>query len=298
MRTVLHHRAQQPVRHGAGARRHDAVRGRYRCGTGLAVSRPATRAIPAKPARKIVELPAGRINHHWTKNDHPVAGRAVRCTRRWVPTPTSTTRASRSRPGRAAIWAVDLADGRAPHLRGRAAQPQRHGLHARRHAVDRGERTRRVGLRSRARLPDVGEAGRLLRMAVALLRQHGWTRRVTDPAPPEAARSIKPDYALGPHTASLGLAFSDGRDAGATRYADGAFVGQHGSWNREPPSGYKVVFVPFSGGRPVAAPSDRGRAHRLPDGGRQGARSPGGRGGRWPRRAAGGGRRRQHRCGG
>lgn len=56
----------------------------------------------------------------------------------------------------------------------------------------------------------------------------------------------RPDYALGPHTASLGLAFSD-QTALGDRFATGAFIGQHGSWNREPPSGYKVLFVPFDG---------------------------------------------------
>ncbi|WP_315761308.1 sorbosone dehydrogenase family protein [Sphingomonas sp. Y38-1Y] len=63
----------------------------------------------------------------------------------------------------------------------------------------------------------------------------------------------RPDYALGPHTASLGLAFSDGVRLGG-RYASGAFIGQHGSWNREPPAGYKVLFVPFAGnGFPTGA---------------------------------------------
>jgi glucose/arabinose dehydrogenase len=67
---------------------------------------------------------------------------------------------------------------------------------------------------------------------------------------------IRPDYALGPHTASLGLAFAAGAQLGP-RFANGAFVGQHGSWNRRPLSGYKVVFVPFgpkgmpTGAKPV-----------------------------------------------
>jgi glucose/arabinose dehydrogenase len=62
------------------------------------------------------------------------------------------------------------------------------------------------------------------------------------------AKAIKPDFALGPHTASLGFVFSEGARLPA-RFASGAFIGQHGSWNRSPPSGYKVVFVPFLGGR-------------------------------------------------
>jgi len=66
--------------------------------------------------------------------------------------------------------------------------------------------------------------------------------------PDLVSKAIKPDYALGPHTASLGLAFlPDG---------SGAFVGQHGSWNRRPRSGYKVIFVPFAAGKPAGMPRD------------------------------------------
>lgn len=79
--------------------------------------------------------------------------------------------------------------------------------------------------------------------------------RVKPARPDMVARAIKPDYALGPHTASLGLTFADGARLGPA-FANGAFVGQHGSWNRNPPSGYKVIFVPFAGGRPVGPPVD------------------------------------------
>jgi glucose/arabinose dehydrogenase len=77
--------------------------------------------------------------------------------------------------------------------------------------------------------------------------------RVQPQRPDLVARAVKPDYALGPHTASLGLTFYDGQALPA-RYQGGAFIGQHGSWNRSSPSGYKVVFVPFEGGRPSTAP--------------------------------------------
>lgn len=70
--------------------------------------------------------------------------------------------------------------------------------------------------------------------------------RVQPPRPDLVATARVPDYALGPHTASLGLAFADG----------GAYIGQHGSWNRKPPSGYKVIFVPFVEGRPQGAARD------------------------------------------
>jgi len=64
-----------------------------------------------------------------------------------------------------------------------------------------------------------------------------------------------PDYALGPHTGSLGLAY--GRETALPApFKDGMFVGQHGSWNRKPPSGYKVIFVPFTDGKPSGSPVD------------------------------------------
>jgi len=62
-------------------------------------------------------------------------------------------------------------------------------------------------------------------------------------------RAVRPDYALGPHTGSLGLA-SSANAAPGPRFADGMFVGQHGSWNRKPRSGYKVIFIPFANGKP------------------------------------------------
>jgi glucose/arabinose dehydrogenase len=79
--------------------------------------------------------------------------------------------------------------------------------------------------------------------------------RVKPQRPDLVAAAIVPDYALGPHTASLGLASSRGTSLPAT-YRNGMFVGQHGSWNRSPRSGYKVIFVPFTGGRPSGAPID------------------------------------------
>jgi glucose/arabinose dehydrogenase len=79
--------------------------------------------------------------------------------------------------------------------------------------------------------------------------------RVQPPRPDMVATAIAPDYALGPHTASLGLTFSrPGLLPAALQ--NGAFVGQHGSWDRDPPSGYKVIFVPFKDGQPAGAPVD------------------------------------------
>lgn len=79
--------------------------------------------------------------------------------------------------------------------------------------------------------------------------------RVTPARPDLVATALVPDYALGAHTASLGLASSSGSTLPA--FQDGMFVGQHGSWNRTPRSGYKVIFVPFDeNGVPAGAPRD------------------------------------------
>ena len=79
--------------------------------------------------------------------------------------------------------------------------------------------------------------------------------RIKPARPDLVAKAVKPDYALGPHTASLGLIFNEGELFGE-KFAGGAFIGQHGSWNRNPVSGYKVIFVPFKDGKPDGAPQD------------------------------------------
>ncbi|NIK37873.1 glucose/arabinose dehydrogenase [Xanthomonas arboricola] len=78
--------------------------------------------------------------------------------------------------------------------------------------------------------------------------------RVMPQDPQKVASAIVPDYALGSHVAALGVAFSS--TAMGTQFTDGVFVGEHGSWNRDPPVGYKVVFVPFRDGRPAGNPID------------------------------------------
>jgi glucose/arabinose dehydrogenase len=79
--------------------------------------------------------------------------------------------------------------------------------------------------------------------------------RVEPQKPDLVAKAIAPDYAVGPHTASLGLTFAEGSKLPAP-LTQGAFIGQHGSWNRKPHSGYKVIFVPFSAGKPTGQPVD------------------------------------------
>ena len=79
--------------------------------------------------------------------------------------------------------------------------------------------------------------------------------RVEPQRPDLVATAVVPDYALGAHTASLGLASAAGNNLPPV-FAEGMFVGQHGSWNRKPRSGYKVVFVPFRDGHPADMPID------------------------------------------
>ena len=80
--------------------------------------------------------------------------------------------------------------------------------------------------------------------------------RVQPARPDMVTKAIAPDYALGAHTASLGLAFAPAEQALGPQFASGTFIGQHGSWNRKPASGYRVVFVPFAAGKPQGLPVD------------------------------------------
>lgn len=85
---------------------------------------------------------------------------------------------------------------------------------------------------------------------------HGYVdERVEQPDDDQRQYLVRPDYALGPHTASLGLTFAKDVKLGA-QFSDGAFIGQHGSWNRRPFSGYKVIYVPFAKGKPAGQPID------------------------------------------
>ncbi len=88
--------------------------------------------------------------------------------------------------------------------------------------------------------------------------------RVRPQDPQKVAAAIVPDYSLGSHVAALGLTFSS--PVMGPRFADGVFVGEHGSWNRIPPSGSRVVFVPFRGGRPAGDPIDFVTGFRGEDG--------------------------------
>ena len=145
-------------------------------------------------------------------------------------------------------------NGRAPHLRHRPAQSQRAAMGAaERQALGRRQRTRRTRSRPGSGLSDVGAGRRLLWLALQLLWAASGPARLPQ-RPDLVAKAIVPDYALSSHVAPLGLALY-GATLPAT-YRGGAFVGEHGSWDRSTLNGYKVVFVPFNGGRPSGLAQD------------------------------------------
>jgi glucose/arabinose dehydrogenase len=225
------------------------------------------------PGVELVALPAGPINHHWTKN--VIA--SPDGTRLYVTVGSNSNVGERGMDAeteRAAIWEVDT----------------RHGAH----------RIFASGLRNPNGLAWEPISGALWTVVnerdeigsdlvpdyLTSVRDggfYGWPysyygrhvdQRATPPQPDLVARAIAPDYALGPHTASLGLASSVGTTL-PVPFANGMFIGQHGSWNRQPQSGYKVIFVPFENGKPTGGEpvdvltgflSDQGNAFGRPVG--------------------------------
>lgn len=204
------------------------------------------------PGVKVLDLPADSINHHWTKN--VIA--SPDGTRLYVTVGSNSNvgeNGMQNEVNRAAIWEVDPAIGAsrifASGLRnpnGLAWQPQSGALWT---AVNERDE---IGSDL---VPDYMTSvkdGAFYGWPYSYYGQHVDTR-VKPPRPDLVAKAIAPDYALGAHTASLGLAFYEGNLL-PKRYRNGAFVGQHGSWNRKPRSGYKVIFVPFANGHPAGNP--------------------------------------------
>jgi len=208
----------------------------------------------ATPGVKVVDLPAGRINHHWTKNI--IA--SPDGTKLYVTVGSNSNVGDNglaAEAGRAAIWEIDIKTG-AHHVfasglrnpNGMAWEPVTGKLWT---AVNERDE---IGSDL---VPDYMTSvtpGGFYGWPFSYYGQHVDTRAPAQ-RPDLVAVALKPDYALGPHTASLGLTFATGAKLPGG-YATGAFIGQHGSWNRNPPSGYKVIFVPFAGGHPSAQPVD------------------------------------------
>jgi glucose/arabinose dehydrogenase len=206
------------------------------------------------PGVKLADLPAGTINHHWTKD----------LTASPDGTKLYATVGSNSNVGengieaetnRAAVLEVDRATGKwrvfASGLRnpnGPSWQPQSGALWV---AVnERDELGNNL-------VPDYMTSvkdGAFYGWPYSYFGKH-LDDRVSPQRPDLVAKAIAPDYALGAHTASLGLTFNTG-NLFPPEMANGAFVGQHGSWNRKPRAGYKVIFVPFANGMPSGEPRD------------------------------------------
>ena len=205
------------------------------------------------PPREIVRLPAGPINHHWTKN--LIASKDG--SKMYVTVGSNSNvgeNGMAAEEGRAAIWEVDVASGNhrifASGLRnpnGLAWEPESGALWT---AVNE-----RDELGSDL-VPDYMtsvKSGAFYGWPYSYYGQHV-DDRPKPPRPDLVATALVPDYALGPHTASLGLAWS-GKSTLPEAFRNGMFIGQHGSWNRKPASGYKVIFVPFKDGKPASPDS-------------------------------------------
>jgi glucose/arabinose dehydrogenase len=209
--------------------------------------------ITAQP-NTVVALPAGARNHHWTKNLIASPDGA----RLYATVGSNSNVAEHGmevEEGRAAIWEIDRTTGEhrifASGLRnpnGMDWEPMTGVLWT---VVNERDE---IG---NDLVPDymtsVSDGG-----------FYGWPYfywgdhrddRIEIPANVRLGAPLTPDYALGSHTASLGLAFNRGNGLGE-QYRSGVFIGQHGSWNRAEPSGYKVVYVPFANGRPSGQPQD------------------------------------------
>jgi len=203
---------------------------------------------------KVVDLPGGTLNHHWTKN--VIASKDG--SKLYVTVGSNSNVAENGmdqEEGRAAIWEVDRATGNhrifASGLRnpnGMAWEPQTGALWT---AVNERDE---IGSDL---VPDYITSvkdGAFYGWPYSYYGQHVDVR--VEPQNPDlVAKAIAPDYAVGPHTASLGLTFAEGNTLPA-QFKEGVFIGQHGSWNRKPHSGYKVIFVPFNAGKPTGQPID------------------------------------------
>ncbi|MCO8311602.1 PQQ-dependent sugar dehydrogenase [Pseudomonas mandelii] len=210
-------------------------------------------AIKSQPT-KVVDLPGGTLNHHWTKN--VIASKDG--SKLYVTVGSNSNVGENGmdqEEGRAAIWEVDRATGNhrifASGIRnpnGLAWEPQSGALWT---AVN--ERDELGSDLVPDYITSVKDGG-FYGWPYSYYGQHVDVR-VEPQNPNLVAKAIAPDYAVGPHTASLGLTFAEGSKLPAP-FTQGAFIGQHGSWNRKPHSGYKVIFVPFSAGKPTGQPVD------------------------------------------
>ena len=206
------------------------------------------------PGVKLADLPAGTINHHWTKD----LAASLDGTKLYATVGSNSNvgeNGIEAETNRADVLEVDRASGKwrvfASGLRnpnGPSWQPQSGALWV--VVNERDELGNNL-------VPDYMTSvkdGAFYGWPYSYFGQHV-DERVSPQRPDLVAKAIAPDYALGAHTASLGLAFNTG-NLFPPEMANGAFIGQHGSWNRNPRAGYKVIFVPFANGMPSGPPRD------------------------------------------
>jgi glucose/arabinose dehydrogenase len=206
------------------------------------------------PGTKLVDLPAGPRNHHWTKNLIASPKGINGGTKLYVTIGSNSNVAEHGmaeEAGRAEIWEVDVKSGKQRTFASGLRNPNGLGWEPRSGALWTvvNERDELGSDLVPDYLTSVRDGG-----------FYGWPysyfganvdERVKPPRPDLVAKAIKPDYALGNHVAPLGLVFSENTKL---PFGEGAYVGQHGSWNRRPRSGYNVVFIPFRDGRPSGKP--------------------------------------------
>jgi glucose/arabinose dehydrogenase len=206
------------------------------------------------PGNKVIDLPGGPLNHHWTKNVFA----SLDGSRLYVTVGSNSNVAENGidkEEGRAAIWEVDPKLGThrifASGLRnpnGLAWEPDSGALWT--VVNERDELGSDLVPDYLTSVPD----GSFFGWPYSYYGQH-LDERVKPQRPDLVAKARVPDYAIGSHTAALGLAFCKS-NAWPTPFDNGVFIGQHGSWNRKPRSGYKVIFVPFKNGKPFGDPID------------------------------------------
>ena len=200
------------------------------------------------PPLKLVDLPAGPLNHHWTKSLI-----ASKDGSKLYATVGSNSNAAENgiekEEGRAAIWEIDRATAQKRIFASGLRNPNGLGWEPKTGALW-------TAVNERDEL-----GNNLVPDYITSVKDgafYGWPysyfgqtvdQRVKPERPDMVAKAIVPDYALGAHTASLGLTFASGAKIGS-QFESGAFIGQHGSWNRDPFSGYKVIYVPFANGKP------------------------------------------------
>jgi len=218
----------------------------------------------ASAGTRLTDLPGGPRNHHWTKNI--IASKDG--TKIYATVGSNSNVAENGmeeEEGRAAIWEVDVKTGEkrlfASGIRnpnGMAWEPRTDTLYT--VANERDELGNDL-------VPDYltsVKEGAFYGWPYSYYGQNVDTR-VEPPKPELVAKAVAPDYALGAHVAALGLVYSDGKGM-PKHLSNGMFIGEHGSWNRKPLAGYKVVFVPFVNGRPSGLPLDVLTGFVSPDG--------------------------------